>query len=380
MSVPDAPAAETLAVTVVGAGIMGLGAAWALARRGHRVRLFEQYAIPNPLGSSVDSHRLIRHPYGAEAGYAAMVDHAFASWDRLWADLGERHYLETGTLVVSAEAGGWAADSARVLAELGRPVTPLDPATLARRFPQVDPAGIVQAFHLPTGGVLLADRIVAALAHHLTTRGVTLAPATRVAAIDPDRAQVTLENGQAVGADMLVVACGPWVRRLAPELAGRVTPSRQMVAYVEPPDGVDWRNGPMLINLESEAGFYLVPPVAGTGLKIGDHRFTLTGSPDDDRTPGAEEAEAVLALARRRLAGGARYRVASGRVCFYTCTADERFIVEPLGRRTWVMTGFSGHGFKFGAAMGEAMAAAVEHPTTAISRWAAGAAVPPPVA
>ena len=194
MSVPDAPAAETLTVSVVGAGIMGLSTAWALARRGHRVQLFEQYAVPNPLGSSVDSHRLIRHPYGAEAGYAAMIDRAFASWDRLWADLGERHYVETGTLVTSSESGGWAADSARVLAELGRPVTPLDPATLARRFPQLDPDGIVQAFHLPTGGVLLADRIVAALARHLATRGVALSPATRVAAIDPDRAQVTLES------------------------------------------------------------------------------------------------------------------------------------------------------------------------------------------
>src|SRR5690242_10146212 len=73
---------QTPNIAIVGAGIMGLAAAWALAKRGVRVSVFEQYAIPNPLGSSVDQHRLIRYPYGSEAGYTRMNDAAFAAWDR----------------------------------------------------------------------------------------------------------------------------------------------------------------------------------------------------------------------------------------------------------------------------------------------------------
>ena len=47
-------------VVIVGGGIMGLATAWALARDGREVELFEQGAVPNPLASSMDEHRLIR--------------------------------------------------------------------------------------------------------------------------------------------------------------------------------------------------------------------------------------------------------------------------------------------------------------------------------
>ena len=39
---------------VVGGGIMGLATAWALAREGHAVALFEQGPLPNPLASSMN--------------------------------------------------------------------------------------------------------------------------------------------------------------------------------------------------------------------------------------------------------------------------------------------------------------------------------------
>ena len=73
---------------IIGGGIMGLATAWGLARQGHDVELFEQGPLPNPLASSMDEHRLIRHPYGTHAGYARMIDEAYAAWDLLWNDLG----------------------------------------------------------------------------------------------------------------------------------------------------------------------------------------------------------------------------------------------------------------------------------------------------
>src|SRR4029453_2621272 len=68
-----------------------------------------------------------------------------------------------------------------------------------------------------------------------------------------------------------------------------------------------------------------------------------------------------------------RYRVQGARTCFYSVAEGERFIVEPMGL-AWVLAGFSGHGFKFGAVIGEAIAEALigRRPAGAVSAWAAG--------
>lgn len=362
-------------VTIVGAGIMGLSTAWALARQGHDVRVFEQGPVPNPRSSSVDQHRLIRHPYGARVGYMRMVVEAYRAWDALWADLGERLYVPTGTLVLDTTHEGWAQQSADTLATIGLLVEWLEPAEVEQRFPTLSAHGVTSAFHLPSGGVLLADRIVGALARHLASRDVRIEDGVAAAEIDPARARAVLAGGRVVEADALIVAAGVWAPRLVPSLRTRVTPSRQLVAYLEPPPALapPWVASPMVLDIAPRSGFYLVPPVAGTSLKVGDHRFTLAGDPDAPREAGEAETRALLDLCRSRLRLFDLYRVAAARVCFYTVEPRERFLLEASGP-TWIVSACSGHAFKFGPLLGQALAEAVagERDAAALARWAAG--------
>lgn len=364
-------------VSVVGAGIMGLCAAWALARRGHAVQLFEQSEVPNPAGSSVDDHRLIRHPYGEFDTYVRMVDEAYAAWDRVWRDLGTVLYVPTGTIAFDAAGQGWAAASQRSMQRLGIAHEILKPAEAATRFPHLRFGRAEAVFYAPSGGALRADAIVAALARHLAgARTVALHQNAQVAAVQADRGRLVLADGQEVEADAVVVAAGPWATHLVPGLAARVTPSRQVVAYIEPPTAMKplWAKSPMVLKIGADSGFYAVPPVPGTGLKIGDHRFSLEGDPSAPRVLRAGEAEALLATAQDNLVDFERYRLVQGKVCFYDVEPEERFIAEPLGSKAWVLSGFSGHGFKFGAVIGERIAAVLagEIDANALTRWAAG--------
>jgi glycine/D-amino acid oxidase-like deaminating enzyme len=199
--------------------------------------------------------------------------------------------------------------------------------------------------------------------------------------VDPMHGRVTLANGSVVDADVLVVAAGPWAQRLVPSIASRVTPSRQVVVYFAPPPEIAeaWTRHPMILDIDPAVGFYLVPPRDGTGLKVGNHGFTLVGDPDRDRVATAEEARAIMDLCAHRLRDFGRYTLAEAKTCFYDVEPKERFIVERLAPRGWIMSGFSGHGFKFGAVLGLELAKAIDGGRDAadVTRWAAGLSVPP---
>lgn len=354
---------SALKVVIVGGGIMGLSAAWALKKGGAEVTVIEQGALPNPLGSSVDQHRLIRYPYGAQVGYTRMVRHAYHAWDRVWRALKTSYYTETGTLVISSTGDAWAAQCAAVLAEEDVEHLSFDAEAVAGRYPMLNEAGIEAAFYCPSGGLLFAEAIIAALTSHLRDRGVKIATNRTVTAIDAEAGTVTLGTHGAIQADRVLVTAGPWTSKLLPQLADVSRPSRQTVVYLQPPAdlGTAWYSAPMLLEIGETKGFYIVPPRITrdgmrTGLKIGDHRFGVTADPSADREPSADEVAAILDNARHRISGLDDYKVTQARTCFYDVEAQERFQFRQLGARGFAFCGTSGHGFKFGPLVGELVA------------------------
>ena len=346
---------------------MGLSTALALVRDGHRVTVFDQGAIPNPRGSSIDQHRLIRHAYGPMTGYARLIDGALAAWDRMWDALNVSYLHPTGTLVLARDDLSWAEAAMDEMQAQGIATEPLTQAMLEDRYPWLDPSGVELAVLVDSGGVLMAEEIVGRLARYLLMRGVTMNTHTPVVDVDPVRGSVTLEDGSRQRADRVIVAAGPWVRDLVPSTAGRVKPSRQVVAYLTPPEYLRtaWESAPMVLDIHGAGGIYVVPPVVGSGLKVGDHSFSLKGHPGRDRTASESEGHALLEACRERLSGIDEYELGELKTCFYTVEKEEAFIVDATERAV-LMTGFSGHGFKFGALMGEIVAGLVGGRITAL--------------
>lgn len=361
---------------------MGLCAARALLKLGATVTVLDQGPLPNPLGASVDHTRALRSAYGGNTGYMRMALDARAAWRRVWSDIGADLLVETGLLVLSDGSGTWSPASRHALAAAGVPVEDIAPADLAARYPMLQAAAVADAFHVGDGGVLLAARIVEGLLGWLEANGANVHARTPVVAIDPDHAAVEVDSqGHGrwqIDADSLIVAAGPWTAKLLPALGGVARPSRQVTVYAEPPLELAraWASAPLIVMDSGSVGLYVVPPVAGYGLKFGDHRFSLAGDPDDDRTPRDGDARAVVAPAASLLRDFKRYRLGEARPCFYDVEPEERFVVAPLdgAQRSWVMTGFSGHGFKFGPLLGDMLAEAVAGRLdgAALTAWAQG--------
>jgi len=346
---------EQVDVVVVGSGLLGSATARALGARGVPALLLEQFGLGHARGSSHGATRIFRlsHP---EPGYVRMAVRAGEAWARLAADAGEELVVTTGGL----DAGPAAQDCASALAECGVPHDWLAADQVRDRFPGIAVRPGERMLFQADSGVCLAGRAVAALQRLAQRDGVPVRAQTPVLGIEPQGDQVVVRTAAGdIRARVAVVTAGAWAEGL---LAGavpqvpRLTATLQQVRYFAPRDG----SGPWPTLIEwpdARPCWYLVPMAGGApGVKVAAH---VPGRKVDPRTgPFTEidpalEAEAVDYV--RDHLPGLEPAALGPETCLYTMTADEDFVLDRDGPVV-VGGGCSGHAFKFGPLLGEALA------------------------
>jgi sarcosine oxidase len=352
-----------LDVVVVGLGAMGSAALYHLARRGTRALGLEQAQPGHEGGSSHGDSRAIRLAYFENPAYVPLVRRAYENWRELEARTGERVLTVTGVL----EAGGPGSELlAGTLASCDAHQLPherLSAAEVRARFPAFDLPPDWDGVFQPDGGFLRPE---AAIRAHLTAAeamGAAHRADTRVAAIEPTAAGVrlVLADGERIEAGAAIVAAGPWMGELAPELAGRLTLTRQVLAWFEPrrPQLTAPGRFPVFVLETADDLIYGFPDFAGEGVKAASHRpgrlLGCAGDARQDATP--EDARAVQA-ALERLIPAAAGPVRKLKTCIYTSTADGDFIIcpHPQWPQIVLASPCSGHGFKFSSVIGEILA------------------------
>lgn len=356
-------------MAIVGAGVAGAFAAYAAAARGARVTLFERFGPHHDRGSSHGGSRIFRHAYEI-ADYVRLAVRADEGWRALERDTGERLVWRAGGLDV-ADAGSQALERIeRELAAQGSPVERLAASDVRRRFPVFALGDDREALFQPDAGVVAADRARIAALRRAADAEASLRfgdPVERLGG-DDDGVFVRTADGTTHHADRGIVAAGPWLAEGDLQLDLPLQIERQQVLYLAVPPGAATSAASMPVFIDREAQFYgmgrLEHPAA---IKVADH----AGAPTvrlDDRPTGLDLAWAASTEARARTLLPAAGRRVEGSLCLYTKTPDEDFVIGPHPHVSgWTVAGgFSGHGFKFGPALGEMLA---ELALDGSSRW-----------
>ena len=318
-------------VVVVGAGVMGLATARALAQAGRDVVVCEQFQLGHDRGSSHGRSRIVRLSY-PESRWVRLAQESFPLWRELEAESGAPLLDLHGTL----DLGNWAPNR-DALTECGVTFEVLDAGQIEHRFGiRADPGdrGLFQA----DGGIIVADTALEALAAGLDVR-----ERVRVEVVEETADGVSAGG---VRARVAVVTAGSW----APGLVGvDATPTAETVSYF----GLG-RPVPSVIDttVGARSGYALATPSGA--LKAGLHQSGRPTDPDDANFPDRELAARTAAWIERRFPDAGR--ATHSETCLYTTRENDEFLLERRGRIV-VGSPCSGHGFKFAPAVAKRLAA-----------------------
>jgi len=389
-------------IVIVGAGCFGLSTAYHLLKRGYtKITVLDRSPVlPAPEAASTDINKIVRSCY-ADIFYSKLAREAIASWKDTseWADC----YRESGVLVLLTGEGSYG-DLALVndralcartvlLPACSTTTVPSNPTSLA--LPPVvqnqlkDKSGYINE----DGGWVHSSRAVELFMDKVKSLGGHVLPSKTVAQLVKDTSgktsSVKCADGSEYKADCVVLAAGAWTASAFPELDLEETcvATAQVVGKIQltPEEAEAYRVNPVYLDLDS--GFYMFPPNDQNVVKCAihaagfTHRPTSTSastpvfptphSPSNEKdTSNGHFETAVPKAALQELRAGlantfpalADKPWAGARMCWYTDSADEDWVIgfHPRDPGVMLATAGSGHALKFLPNIGRLVADAME--------------------
>lgn len=345
-------------VVVIGGGVIGLLTAVECVRLGAQVSLVEQADLPSPIATSHDRLRVVRALHRGDPELTTAAARAQERWVELERELGARFFHRVGS--VTAMPAGEAGTEFGRLSAAGVVAGWLGPGDLSTRYPAVRfPAGVA-AVAEPEAGVVRADLVLAALVRWLRAQPTADLYARRqVLGIDPDGA-VRLRQGAVLVADRVVVAAGPWSRDLLPaSITDGLTLYRQSVLSYRPvPNRAAWAGTPAIPRFGTADGAWLVPPVAGSPVRLSAASACRAVTELTDRETPPHWREHLIDVFRTRLTGFDPEAVIGATDGYYL--ADDRGPGPRLASYgngvIWAYAACGGMSFKFAPLVARALA------------------------
>ncbi|WP_406334595.1 NAD(P)/FAD-dependent oxidoreductase [Streptomyces sp. NBC_00203] len=344
---------RTARVVVIGGGVMGTSIAYHLARAGvPDVVLVERDELAS--GSTSRAAGGVRAQFSDELNIqlGARSLEAFARFgEELGQDIGLHRVgylflLSTPEEVAAFEAG------VRLQNGLGVPSRMIDPAEARRLSPLITTDGLLAAAFSPDDGHCTPESVVQGYATGARRHGATVLRHCEVTGIEThgDAITAVVTHQGRIATDTVVCAAGAWSRAIG-ALVGvdlPVEPLRRQIAVTEPVPGLP-PGLPMTIDFTTSLYFHAEGPGLLVGMSDPDERPGFSTETHDRWIPhlyAAMERRAPALLDLRRTGGWAG---------LYEITPDHNALIGEASScsRFLYATGFSGHGFLQGPAVGE---------------------------
>ncbi|AHF77531.1 N-methyl-L-tryptophan oxidase [Sodalis praecaptivus] len=349
---------------VIGSGSVGAAAGFYATQAGLNVLMIDAAFPPHQGGSHHGDTRLIRHAYGEGEKYVPLVQRAQTLWQTLSDDGETPVFHRSGVINLGPRQSVFIQNAVSGVQRFQLPCELLTGAAVNARWPVMrvpddyigvyEPqAGYVKSELAIARYISLAEKAGCAQLFNCGVTDITLTGGV---------AEVATREGSRYQARKLLVAAGTWVKQLLPSLP--VTPVRKVFSWHQADGRFSEDNHfPAFTVAATDGSHYYGFPALENALKVGKHDGGQRITAPEQRKPfGAlpEDGTEVFGFLRTFLPGVGV--CLSGQACTYDLSPDEDFIIDTLPEHdnVLVISGLSGHGFKFASVLGEIAAAFAE--------------------
>ena len=358
---------------VIGAGSMGSATAYYLGKQGKRVLLIDAFTPPHNEGSHHGDTRLIRFAYGEGEKYVPFVLRAKKLWDEIASLSGMQNFLQTGIINVGHRDDVFIQSVKHTSDKFGLPLQTMNAEQVMEKWPGISIPNDFVALYETDSGVMLTKPAIGGYLQEAFKYDVTPKFNSPVTHIDVrnGKAVVTIESQEQFVADNCIVTVGAWAKTVL-EKTGLTIPvqaTRKTFAWFDAPEQLYSETiFPGFTFQFGQESYYGFPSIHGAGLKVGRHDQGVAVHPAEAKVPFGEVAGDKEDLQQFLKGYMPQVReLKEGKTCMYAMTPDEDFIIDthPIHKEIILAAGFSGHGFKFASAVGEALSEiALNQPTT----------------
>jgi len=343
---------KTSDVAIIGGGIIGISAAYFLARHKRlRVALFEKDLLAQgSTGLSVGGIRQqFSHPCNIRLSQNTL---------QFFETFQEEHgvslqFNEVGYLFLAQRENTWTDFIANVQTQrsLAVPVELLSPQEIRYRWPFLYTDDLQGGTFGPKDGYADPYEVTMAIARAARSAGATIYERTKISGITMEDNKVTgIRSTQGnMSAPVVINAAGPWAGEIC-RMAGcslPVHPFRRQVFVTKPIPSIA---KPIPLILDFDTLFYMREEGPGVLMGMSDPEEPSSFKTTTDRI----FLERIIEAACHRAPFLAEAEIANGWGGLYTITPDENAIIGSIPgiEGFYCAIGFSGHGFQHGPAVG----------------------------